>query len=94
VSCPAGRLAERCLRSPRFAITASAGRGKTAVLILWIERLRASGQLSESLEKDSAPGWHLAFAPISIRFGLDGPAHAIGQDVCAYGDRQAFSLVR
>jgi hypothetical protein len=54
-------------RAPsRFLITAPAGRGKSALLVRWIEWLKATGKIGEN-------GWSLVFLPISIRFGLNAP---------------------
>jgi len=48
----------------RFLVTAPAGRGKSALLVRWIERLERTGRLG-------ADSWKLVFVPISIRFGTN-----------------------
>lgn len=51
---------------PRMAITAPAGRGKSALLVQWIKSLEDVGIISRD-------GWQLAFMPISIRVGSNRP---------------------
>jgi hypothetical protein len=53
--------------SPRMLITAQAGRGKSALLVRWLQSLRELGQV----EKET---WQLAFMPISIRAGTNKPS--------------------
>jgi uncharacterized protein YeeX (DUF496 family) len=56
--------------APRLLVTSPAGRGKSALLVRWIEYLQASGLLTAP--KLSCPqGWHMVFVPISIRFGTN-----------------------
>jgi hypothetical protein len=50
--------------APRFVLVAPAGRGKSALLVHWLQRLRADGTLND---------WSLAFVPISIRFNTNRP---------------------
>ena len=50
-------------RQPRLLITAPAGRGKSALVVRWIEQLETS-------RKDE---WQIAFMPISIRAGTNLP---------------------
>jgi hypothetical protein len=56
---------------PRYLITAPAGRGKSALLVRWIDRLRRDGMLApEGMTAGTTTlGWHLVFVPISMRFG-------------------------
>ena len=64
-------LLDRWLEDPqsasRFLVAAPAGRGKSALLVNWLERLEA--------KRRSGAGevWELAFVPISIRFGTNRP---------------------
>jgi hypothetical protein len=53
----------------RLLLTAPAGRGKSALLVQWIERLGARGAIERLDAK-----WSLVFVPISIRFGTNLPA--------------------
>ncbi|MBL8659397.1 MAG: hypothetical protein JNM75_06535 [Rhodospirillales bacterium] len=48
----------------RFLLTAPAGRGKSALLVRWIDRLKNTGAVG-------AEGWQLVFVPISIRGGTN-----------------------
>ena len=48
----------------RFLITGPAGRGKSALLVRWIDRLERTGHIGDD-------GWKLVFVPISIRFGTN-----------------------
>ncbi len=52
---------------PRFLLTAPAGRGKSALLVHWIERLRGARG------GDGDERWDLVFVPISIRFRTNRP---------------------
>jgi hypothetical protein len=56
--------ASRCL------VSGPAGRGKSALLVRWIERLQRSGALAETHSTPPASS-HLVFVPISIRFGTN-----------------------
>jgi hypothetical protein len=47
---------------PRMLVTAPAGRGKSALLVRWIDGLRARKH-----------GWTIVFVPISIRFATNAP---------------------
>jgi hypothetical protein len=53
-------------RPPRFLITAPAGRGKSALVVQWMEQLEA-GRISGDDD------WRLAFMPISIRVDTNRP---------------------
>jgi len=48
-------------------ITAPAGRGKSALLVQWIESLKQRGLVA-------ANNWQLVFVPISIRVGTNRPS--------------------
>jgi uncharacterized protein YjeT (DUF2065 family) len=52
---------------PRYLVTAPAGRGKSALLVRWIE------QLKQTVPTDTHESWHLLFAPISIRYETHRP---------------------
>jgi hypothetical protein len=52
--------------APRMLVTAPAGRGKSALLVQWMKSLQNAGVFGPS-------GWQLAFMPISIRIGTNGP---------------------
>ena len=52
----------------RFLITAPAGRGKSALLVRWLEQLRSQAKIGKD-------GWAAVFIPVSIRFGLN--AHRV-----------------
>lgn len=54
---------------PRFVLAAPAGRGKSALLVRWVQRLRDAGRI-----KSDSGGWRLVFVPISARFGSNRPA--------------------
>ena len=56
----------------RYLITAPAGRGKSALLVRWIERLQRNGKLMSSSDAPTN-SWHLVFVPISMRFGTNAP---------------------
>ncbi|MGP0088975.1 MAG: AAA family ATPase [Xanthobacteraceae bacterium] len=58
------RAASRCL------LTGPAGRGKSALLIRWAERLQRKG-MPAMAGSASSIGWNLVFVPISIRFGTN-----------------------
>jgi hypothetical protein len=53
--------------APRMLITAPAGRGKSALLVQWIESLKQRGLVA-------ANNWQLVFVPISIRVGTNRPS--------------------
>jgi hypothetical protein len=57
--------------APRLVATAPAGRGKSALLVRWMESLKARGHIAEG-------GWQLAFVPISIRVGTNKPGMFLG----------------
>jgi hypothetical protein len=57
---------------PRLLITAPAGRGKSALLVRWLERLRERGVAAES-GPSNAVRWQTVFFPISIRFRTNLP---------------------
>ncbi len=50
----------------RLVITALAGRGKSALLVRWIESLRSRGEINGT-------GWNLIFVPVSQRFLTSAP---------------------
>jgi len=50
----------------RFVVAAPAGRGKSALLVHWLERRNA-------LAAHEDQSWHIAFVPISIRFSTNLP---------------------
>jgi hypothetical protein len=56
----------------RFLITAPAGRGKSALLVRWMDRLQRSGTLAGA-NNANGQAWHLTFVPISMRFGTNAP---------------------
>lgn len=56
----------------RCLITAPAGRGKSALLVRWMDRLQREGQLAGPDNPDSQV-WNLVFVPISMRFGTNAP---------------------
>jgi hypothetical protein len=53
---------------PRFILAAPAGRGKSALLVHWVQHLRASRRVN-----DNSGAWQLVFFPISIRFDTNRP---------------------
>lgn len=55
--------------SSRCLVTAPAGRGKSALLVRWVERLRTQGLLDENGQSRTG-AWQLVFVPISMRFGI------------------------
>ena len=55
---------------PRCLVTAPAGRGKSALLVRWAERLQQRGLL-QAPGAIVLDGWNLVFVPISIRFGTN-----------------------
>jgi 3',5'-cyclic AMP phosphodiesterase CpdA len=57
---------------PRLLLTAPAGRGKSALLVRWLERLQEQGLAAESAPS-TAVRWQTVFVPISIRFGTNLP---------------------
>jgi hypothetical protein len=52
--------------APRMLITAPAGRGKSALLVRWLNNLQGGGVCG-------AEGWQIAFMPVSIRTGTNRP---------------------
>jgi hypothetical protein len=52
----------------RFVLAAPGGRGKSTLLVHWMNRLVKSGQVPEAIRR-----WNLAFAPISMLFGTNLP---------------------
>jgi hypothetical protein len=54
---------------PRYLLTAPAGRGKSALLMRWLQHLQEQGRVG----RNSPASWHLAFVPISIRFETHRP---------------------
>jgi hypothetical protein len=60
-----------CGAAPRVLVTAPAGRGKSALLVHWMESLRNRGLVAEG-------GWQLVFAPVSIRVGTNRPSEFLG----------------
>ena len=54
------------IHAPRLLLTGPAGRGKSALLLHWIDRLRESHVIGDG-------GWRHAFLPISIRVGTHRP---------------------
>ena len=54
---------------PRYLLTAPAGRGKSALLVRWLQHLQAQGRV----ERDVSASWQLVFVPISIRFETHRP---------------------
>jgi hypothetical protein len=54
---------------PRYLLTAPAGRGKSALLVRWLQHL----QEQDRVGRDSPDSWHLVFVPISIRFETHRP---------------------
>ena len=54
---------------PRYLLTAPAGRGKSALLVRWLQHLKDQGRVGQDM-----PGsWDLVFVPISIRFETHRP---------------------
>jgi hypothetical protein len=56
--------------APRYLLTGPAGRGKSALLVRWVERLQRRGTLILG-SSPPAGGWNLVFVPISIRFSTN-----------------------
>jgi len=54
---------------PRYLLTAPAGRGKSALLVRWLQHLREQGRVG----RDAPAPWQLVFVPISIRFETHRP---------------------
>jgi hypothetical protein len=54
---------------PRYLLTAPAGRGKSALLVRWLQHLQEQGRV----ERDTPASWQLVFVPISIRFETHRP---------------------
>ena len=55
---------------PRYLLTAPAGRGKSALLVRWVQHLQEQGRVG----RDVPVSWHLVFVPISIRFETHHPS--------------------
>jgi hypothetical protein len=53
--------------APRLVVTSPAGRGKSALLVKWMQLLREQGYVEQNK-------WQLVFIPISIRVGTNKPA--------------------
>jgi hypothetical protein len=53
---------------PRFLLSGPAGRGKSALLVRWMEHLATAPRPATK-----APAWRLVFFPISIRAGTNRP---------------------
>ena len=58
--------------SPRYLLTAPAGRGKSALLVRWLQHRQEQGRVG----RDVLAPWQLVFVPISIRFETHRP------DIC------------
>lgn len=56
------------LAPPRFVLAAPGGRGKSALLVRWVERLAAWNRIGSSGNQ-----WRLVFMPISMRFNTNLP---------------------
>ena len=54
---------------PRYLLTAPAGRGKSALLVRWLQHLQEQGRVGQ----DVPTSWQLVFVPISIRFETHHP---------------------
>ena len=54
---------------PRYLLTAPAGRGKSALLVRWLQHLQEQGRVG----RDAPASWQLVFVPISIRFETHRP---------------------
>ena len=54
---------------PRYLLTAPAGRGKSALLVRWLQHLQEQGRVG----RDAPAAWQLVFVPISIRFETHRP---------------------
>ncbi|MDV0440819.1 hypothetical protein, partial [Xanthomonas sacchari] len=52
----------------RLVLAAPAGRGKSALLVHWVQRLEQAGRLGPD-----AGAWQLVFVPISLRFNTNRP---------------------
>ena len=50
-------------QAPRYLLTAPAGRGKSALLVRWIQRLQAQRRVGD----EGSDAWQLVFFPISVR---------------------------
>jgi hypothetical protein len=55
---------------PRCLVSGPAGRGKSALLVNWIERLQLTGTLAGIRSADRS-NWQFVFVPISIWFGTN-----------------------
>jgi NACHT domain-containing protein len=53
--------------APRFVVTAPAGRGKSALIVHWLERLKAQHRVGDGCR------WSLVFVPISLRHSTNRP---------------------
>jgi hypothetical protein len=54
---------------PRYLLTAPTGRGKSALLVHWLQRLKHAARLSDDRDR----GWHVVFLPISVTFETHQP---------------------
>jgi TIR domain len=54
---------------PRYLLTAPAGRGKSALLVRWLQHLQEQGRVGRAVPTS----WQLVFVPISIRFETHRP---------------------
>ena len=54
---------------PRYLLTAPAGRGKSALLVRWLQHLQEQGRVGQ----DVPTSWQLVFVLISIRFETHHP---------------------
>jgi hypothetical protein len=54
---------------PRYLLTAPAGRGKSALLVRWLQHLQEQGRVG----RDMPAPWQLVFVPVSIRFETHRP---------------------
>jgi hypothetical protein len=52
----------------RLVLAAPAGRGRSALLVHWVQRLKKVGRVGTGDDQ-----WRLVFVPISIRFGTNRP---------------------
>ena len=58
----------------RCLVSAVAGRGKSALLIAWLQRLQEHGHcIAPNQAGLDSERWHVVFVPISIRFGTNVP---------------------
>jgi hypothetical protein len=54
---------------PRLVLAAPAGRGKSALLVHWVQRLNEGSRIGNSGDDR----WQVVFVPISMRFGTNRP---------------------